>query len=127
MLLCTIHEIAPLRLRASVDKDSISLSNRVITPFGKSICQIKSELLQIILADLSDAATITWHSSVNAVSESFFHTLKTELIHQQTFHSREKAKLAVFEYIEVFYNRERLHSANGYISPVEFELQQNAA
>ena len=63
----------------------------------------------------------------NAVSESFFHTLKTELIHQQTFHSRGEAKLAVFEYIEVFYNRERLHSANGYISPVDFELQQNAA
>ena len=63
----------------------------------------------------------------NAVSESFFHTLKTELIHQQTFHSREGAKQAVFEYIEVFYVRERLHSANGYISPVEFEVQQNAA
>ena len=63
----------------------------------------------------------------NAVSESFLHTLKTELIHHQTFHSREEAKQAVFEYIEVFYNRERLHSANGYISPVDFELQQNAA
>lgn len=63
----------------------------------------------------------------NAVSESFFHTLKTELIHHQTFHSREEAKQAVFEYIEVFYNRERLHSANGYISPVDFEMQQNAA
>nr|WP_083341475.1 IS3 family transposase [Nitrosomonas eutropha] len=63
----------------------------------------------------------------NAVSESFFHTLKIELIHHQTFHSREEAKQAVFEYIEVFYNRERLHSANGYISPVDFELQQNAA
>lgn len=63
----------------------------------------------------------------NAVSESFFHTLKTELIHHKTFHSREEAKQAVFEYIEVFYNRERLHSANGYISPVDFEMQQNAA
>ena len=59
--------------------------------------------------------------------ESFFHTLKTGLIHQQTFRSRKEAKQAVFEYIEVFYNRERLHSANGYISPVDFELQQNAA
>ncbi len=63
----------------------------------------------------------------NAVSESFFHTLKTELIHHQTFHSREEAKQIVFEYIEVFYNRQRLHSANEYISPVDFELLQNAA
>lgn len=63
----------------------------------------------------------------NAVSESFFHTLKTELIHHQTFRSREEAKQAIFEYIEVFYNRERLHSANGYMSPVDYELQLKAA
>ena len=63
----------------------------------------------------------------NAVSESFFHTLKTELIHHQTYQTRSEAKQAVFEYIEVFYNRERLHSANGYLSPVDYELQQKAA
>jgi putative transposase len=63
----------------------------------------------------------------NAVSESFFHTLKTELVHHQTYQTREEAKQAVFEYIEVFYNRERLHSANGYLSPVDYELQQKAA
>jgi transposase InsO family protein len=44
----------------------------------------------------------------NAVSESFFHTLKTELIHQKTFQTRAQAKQTIFEYIEVFYNRERL-------------------
>lgn len=63
----------------------------------------------------------------NSVSESFFHTLKTELVHQQTYQSRDQAKQAVFEYIEVFYNRERLHSANGYQSPVDYELQLKAA
>lgn len=63
----------------------------------------------------------------NAVAESFFHTLKTELIHHQTFRNREEAKQVVFEYIEVFYNRERLHSANGYLSPVDYEAQQYAA
>ena len=42
----------------------------------------------------------------NAVSERFFHTLKTELTHYQTFHSRNEAKRAIFEYIEVFFNRE---------------------
>jgi transposase InsO family protein len=63
----------------------------------------------------------------NAVSESFFHTLKTELIHHETYQTRSTAKQAVFEYIEVFYNRERRHSANGYLSPVDYELQQMAA
>jgi transposase InsO family protein len=63
----------------------------------------------------------------NAVSESFFHTLKTELSHHQTYITKADAKQAVFEYIEVFYNRERIHSANGYKSPVDFELQYKAA
>ena len=63
----------------------------------------------------------------NAVSESFFHTLKTELTHHCQFKTREEAKQAIFEYIEVFYNRERLHSANGYMSPMDYETQQAAA
>jgi putative transposase len=63
----------------------------------------------------------------NAVSESFFHTLKTELVHHHAYQTRAEAKQTVFEYIEVFYNRERLHSANGYLSPVDYELQCKAA
>jgi putative transposase len=62
----------------------------------------------------------------NSVSESFFHTLKTELTHHCQFRTREEAKQAIFEYIEVFYNRERLHSANDYLSPVDYEIQQKA-
>lgn len=50
----------------------------------------------------------------NAVAESFFHTLKTKLTHQYKFKSREEAKNVIFEYIEVFYNRVRIHSANDY-------------
>jgi len=61
----------------------------------------------------------------NAVSESFFHTLKTELIHQLEFNTTNEAKQAVFEYIEVFYNRVRLHSTNDYLSPVEYEQAHN--
>jgi transposase InsO family protein len=61
------------------------------------------------------------------VAESFFHTLKTELIHHQRYHTRAEAKQDVFEYIEVFYNRERFHSANNYLSPVDYERQQKAA
>jgi putative transposase len=57
----------------------------------------------------------------NAVSESFFHSLKTELTHSVKFRTREEAKQTIFEYIEVFYNRVRMHSTNDYLSPVEYE------
>jgi putative transposase len=57
----------------------------------------------------------------NAVAESFFSTLKAELVHRTDFVSRSHARAAVFEYIEGFYNRRRRHSALGYISPVEHE------
>jgi len=63
----------------------------------------------------------------NAVSESFFHTLKTELVHHQKFRTRDEAKQVIFEYIEVFYNRERLHSANDYLSPKDYEELQKMA
>jgi putative transposase len=63
----------------------------------------------------------------NAVSESFFHTLKTEQVHHQSYQTRAEAKQDIFEYIEVFYNRERLHSANNYLSPVDYEMHLKSA
>ncbi len=63
----------------------------------------------------------------NAPVESFFGTLKTELVYQQRFATRQAARQAVFEYIEVFYNRQRRHSALGYLSPEAYEAQQRAA
>lgn len=57
----------------------------------------------------------------NAVSESFFHSLKTELVYHETFKTKAQANEMIFEYIEIFYNRQRLHSYNNYMSPVEFE------
>jgi putative transposase len=62
----------------------------------------------------------------NACAESFFHTLKVEAIHGEHFPTRDDMKLAVFEYIEVDYNRNRRHSANGYISPMAFEAKRVA-
>jgi transposase InsO family protein len=61
----------------------------------------------------------------NAAMESFWSRLKTELVHRRDFASREQARRAIFEYVEVFYNRTRLHSALGYKSPVDFENQLN--
>jgi transposase InsO family protein len=57
----------------------------------------------------------------NAPMESFFATLKKELVHQENYQTRVAARVSVFEYIEVFYNRVRRHSALGYLSPVEYE------
>lgn len=57
----------------------------------------------------------------NAVAESFFHTLKTEHVHLCKYKSREEGMTSIFEYVEVFYNRERVHSTMGYVSPEEFE------
>lgn len=57
----------------------------------------------------------------NACAESFFHSLKVEAIHGERFTTREAMRQTVFEYLETDYNRIRLHSANGYQSPVDFE------
>lgn len=65
----------------------------------------------------------------NALAESFFAALKNELVHRTVFPTREKARHAIAEYIEVFYNRQRLHSGLGYKTPLEVanEYRQNAA
>jgi transposase InsO family protein len=57
----------------------------------------------------------------NACAETFFASLKTELIGDRIFQTREQARREIFEYIEVFYNRRRLHSYLGYLTPHEFE------
>jgi putative transposase len=59
----------------------------------------------------------------NAVAESFFATLKVELVHDALWPTRAAARGAVFEYIEVFYNRQRRHSSLGFLSPLAFERQ----
>lgn len=60
----------------------------------------------------------------NAVSESFFGMLKSEMVYRiPTFETRDEAKRNLFEYIEMFYNRNRLHSALAYLTPAEFALK----
>ena len=63
----------------------------------------------------------------NAVAESFFHTLKTEHVYDYRYETRAEARQSIFDYIEMFYNRQRRHSALGYRSPVSFELEAMAA
>jgi transposase InsO family protein len=57
----------------------------------------------------------------NAPMESFFGTLKNELVHHTVYHTRQEARTELFFYIEAFYNRRRRHSALGYVSPDAFE------
>ena len=59
----------------------------------------------------------------NAVAESFFATLEWELIQDADWHSRNEAARAIFEYLEVWYNRQRRHSSLDYLTPVEYEAQ----
>jgi transposase InsO family protein len=61
----------------------------------------------------------------NAVIESFWSTLKTELVHHEHYATHEEARMSIFQYIEVFYNRQRLHSSLGYRSPEAFEVSLN--
>lgn len=63
----------------------------------------------------------------NAVVESFFATLKTELVHHRDYQNQDEARADIFEYIEVFYNRQRRHSTLGYQTPVDFERLAQAA
>lgn len=77
----------------------------------KKICEDQSIILSMNSGSCYD----------NAAMESFFHTIKTELIYLQKFSTKQEAKSLLFEYIEGFYNRKRLHSTLGYQSPEMFE------
>jgi putative transposase len=61
------------------------------------------------------------HCWDNSVAESFFGTLKTELVYRHQFHNHLSARTTIAEWIEVFYNRQRMHSSIGYVSPAQFE------
>src|SRR5215472_10499160 len=91
--------------------------------------QYTSSAFQALLAiyHILPSMSAAGHCYDNAAMESFWSTLKTELIHQCSFLDLAQARLAFFDYIEVFYNRQRLHSALDYMSPVDFEqpLNQN--
>lgn len=89
---------------------------------GSQYCStdFKQLLLQYGLKQSMSRAGNCWD---NAVAESFFHTLKTHIIHDCDYKTRELANKALFEYIEIYYNRIRRHSANGWISPEQYEQQ----
>jgi putative transposase len=92
-------------------------------------CQYASELYR---AELSARGIVCSMSRVgdcwdNAVAESFFATVKTELIHRKPWPTKDEAKAAIVDYIATFYNPHRRHSALGYVSPMDYEKQHLAA
>ena len=87
-------------------------------------CQYASRAFRAVLSEHGIQASMSRKGNCydNAVAESFFHTLKVELVHECRFATRAGAKAAVFDYVETFYNRPRVHSTLDYKSPVEFEV-----
>ena len=87
--------------------------------------QYASEAYQHLLAarGIEPSMSRTGNCYDNAVTESFFSTAKRELTHHESYATREEARRSLFEYIEVFYNRQRLHSTLGYRSPAEYEVR----
>jgi putative transposase len=76
---------------------------------------------QLTELDLTPSMSRKGNGYDNAVAESFFSTLKNELIHHQPYPTRDEASQEIFAFIEGFYNRQRLHQSLGYLSPLEFE------
>jgi transposase InsO family protein len=116
----------------TLDALDSALSNRRPSPDAGLIChsdrgsQYASGDYQKRLKDAGIACSMSRKGNCydNAPVESFFASLKRELVYRSRFATREEARTAVFEWIEGWYNRKRRHSALGYISPEQFERQQ---
>jgi putative transposase len=74
----------------------------------------------MFVASMSRRATVMYD---NALAESFFSTMENELVRERHSHTRADARAEIFEFIEVFYNRQLLHQKLGYITPEQFETQ----
>ncbi len=91
--------------------------------------QYASEPYQAILARHGLRCSMSRRGNCldNAPMESFFGSLKTELVHRTTFPTREAARRAIFEYVESFYNRRRRHSGLGFLTPAQAYVQMARA
>jgi putative transposase len=118
-------------LRAELSCDALEMALTHRQPKGELLhhsdrgAQYASGAYQKILAGhgIEPSMSRAGNCHDNAVTESFFSTLKGELTHHESYASREEARRSLFEYIEVFYNRKRLHSTLGYRSPADYEVR----
>ena len=105
--------------RRKPESDAIFHSDRGSQYAGHAIRDVLKD------HDLVQSMSGTGNCYDNAVMESFFHTLKTEVVYFERYRTRAEARQSIFEYIEVFYNRVRRHSSLGYLSPLEFEIKMS--
>jgi transposase InsO family protein len=118
-------------LRAQLPLEALRMALTHRRPTGELLhhsdrgVQYVSDAYQALLAGygIEPSMSRTGNCWDNAVVESFFSTLKRELVHHESYADHEAARRSLFEYIEVFYNRRRRHSTLGYRSPVEFEAR----
>lgn len=91
--------------------------------------QYRASLYQTVLARREVVVSMSRRGNCydNALEESFFSSLKNELVHHRQFQSQAQAQVAIEDYIDRFYNRQRLHQALGYRSPEELEQQESGA
>lgn len=117
-----------LERRVALDALTMALNNRRPAPgllhHSDRGCQYASYEYRELLSAHGAVSSMSRKANCwdNAVAESFFASLKMELVYPSRWRTRDDARSAVFEYIEVFYNRYRRHSALGYLSPAEFEM-----
>lgn len=116
-------------LQTSLPQEALQQAARLRSPRAGLLhhsdrgCQYASQDYRTALASLKALPSMSAQGNCydNAAMESFWSTLKTEWLHRQHFQNQHQAQLAIFDYIETFYNPKRLHSALGYLSPVEYE------
>ena len=119
------------RITAEIVKAALAMAIRHQSPKEGLIfhsdrgSQYRSEKVKSLLAanHFKQSMSSTGNCYDNAITESFFSTLKKELVYQRKFYTRSQARTEIFEYIEIFYNRMRQHSSLGYLSPYEFEMK----
>ena len=94
---------------------------RALTLFEEGIEHLRAASEELAQAGIAVSMGSRGDAYDNAVAETFFATLKKELVNRRTWRSRRELQSAVFEYIEAFYNRQRRHSTLGMLSPVAYE------
>jgi len=121
-------ELVVNALEMGLQRQKIDLVNN-LTSHSDRGCQYASKAYRAKLFDYNIEQSMSRKGNCydNAFVESFFRTLKVELIYNRKIKTREEAKKLIFEFIEVWYNRQRLHSSLDYMTPEEYEIKQLAA